>query len=312
VPVTPPAGSTPLTYTPPPPAAPVVPVDPGPNGWAPYEGPSVPAGYFFDTEIALIYPVLKDRISNDVAVMPSGNQFRVPSTSLDLAVSPKIEFGYRLPDSAGIFAGSFRFLNSSGTDALVVGGEPVGINTRLSMEILDLDYGTTLYEVSPRWYIAWRIGARLSDIYFDSTIQGTNFAQQASNYFLGAGPHFRLDAVRSLELIHGLSLFGRLDGAVMIGQIKQDFREWATLPDGTTVVSAAFPRHTQTVPNLNVQAGLSYVLPIYTNVKFTTGYQFEAYWYLGQFGLVPPGNNLSGSRGELYSHGWFLRGQVDF
>jgi hypothetical protein len=310
VPIAPPA-STPLTYAPPP-APPAPPVDPGPNGWAPYEPPSAPPGYFFNTEIELVYPVLKDRITNDNVVLPSGNQLRVPSTSLDLTVSPKFEFGYRLPDSAGLFAVSLRWLTSQGDGSQVFAGMAVGVHTRLALEILDLDYGTTKYEVAPHWSIAWRVGARLSDIYFDSSIHSVALSQSASNYFLGAGPHVALDTERSVELIHGLSLFGRLDGAVMIGQTKQDYREYVLLPDGTTVFSSVFPRHTQTVPNLGVQAGVSYVPPIFTNVKFTTGYQFEAYWSLGQFGLVPPNNNLSGSRGELYSHGWFLRGQIDF
>ena len=99
-----PATQTPLTYAPPPALAPTV--DPGPNGWAPYEPPSSPPGFFFDVETVLLLPVLRDRITNDTGLTPSGNQLHVPSVSLDLTVSPEIEFGYRLPDSAGYFAGS--------------------------------------------------------------------------------------------------------------------------------------------------------------------------------------------------------------
>jgi hypothetical protein len=312
VPFAPPAAPTPLTYTPPPPPAPAPPVDPGPNGWGPYEPPSVPEGYFFAAEIELLYPVLKDRITNDSVVLPSGNQLRVPSTSLDLTVAPKIEFSYRLPDSAGLFAASFRFFSASGDGSQIYGGTVVGVHTGLALETLDLDYGTTMFEVAPRWFIDWRIGLRLSDIYFDSSVRSVPFVQQSSDYLIGTGPHARLDAQRSLELVHGLSLFGSVDGAVLIGQIKQDFRELVTQPDGSTVYSSVFPRHTQSVPTLALQAGLTFVPPIFTNFKITTGYQFEAYWYLGQFGLVPPNNMLSGSRGELFTHGWFLRGQYDF
>jgi hypothetical protein len=310
VPFVPPAASTPLTYAPP--TAPPPPsVDPGANGWGPYEPPSTPPGWFTDAQIELVYPVLKDRISNDVPVLPSGNQLHVPATPLNLTVSPTLEVGYRLPDSAGLFAGSYRFLDSDGNGNGVVAGNSVAVHTRVDLQVLDLDYGTTFYEVAPHWNIAWRLGARLTDVFFDSQITSVPLSQQASNFFLGAGPHGRLDVERSFDFIKGLSLFGRLDGAVLIGQVKQNYHEWDLQADGTTVYSFNQVRHSQSVPNLLLEAGVSYVPPILTNFKITTGYQFEQYWYLGQFGFNDNGT-ASTSRGELWSHGWFLRGEYDF
>jgi hypothetical protein len=299
---------TPLTWTPPPPP-PHPTTDPGPNGWAPYEAPSVPPGFFFDLEINVLLPVLKNKITNDNGVLPSGNQLNVPRADLDVTVSPKFELGYRLPDSAGLFAGSYRFTTSEGTGVQTIGGADFNTRTRLNFQVWDLDYGTTMYEVAPEYKIGWRIGARLADIFFDSRIQNTPLMQQASNTYIGTGPHARLDVERRIGAIQGLSLFGRLDGSVLIGQINQRFREEAAQEDGSTLVSTGFARHSQSVPNLLLQAGLSYVPPIFTNVTFTTGYQFEQYWYLGQFNS---GGMPGTSRGELWTHGWFLRGQVDF
>jgi hypothetical protein len=308
VPIPPPAPTTPLAWTPPPPpAAPTV--DPGPNGWAPYEPPSAPPGFFFDVEIDLTQPVLKNKITNDQGVLPSGNMLHVPRADLDLTVSPKFEIGYRLPDSSGLFAGSYRFLTSEGTNVQNIGGANFDTKSRVNLQVWNLDYGTTPYEVAPNWKISWRVGASLTDLFFDSRIQNAALLQQASNTYIGSGPHGRLDVERRVSAVPGLSLFGRLDGSVLIGQINQRFREEALQEDGSTLTSTGFARHTQSVPTLLLQAGVSYVPPIFTNVTFTTGYQFEDYWYLGQFNTnATPGT----SRGEYYSHSWFLRAQVDF
>jgi hypothetical protein len=297
---------TPLAWTPP---ADVPLVDPGPNGWAPYEPPSTPPGFFFDTEIALLFPILKASITTNSGVATSGNTFQVPSVDLGLAVSPKFEFGYRLPDSCGLFAVSYRFLVTDGTGTETIAGNPFDIHTRLTVQIVDLDYGTAPYEISPGYFIAWRLGARVADIFYDAQLQNPNLVQQGSNTYIGTGPHGRLDVERRIEAVRGLSLFGRLDASVLIGQITQRFHEYVTQPDGSTLASELTSRHSQSCPNLLVQAGISYVPPIFTNIKFTTGYQFEDYFYLGQFNS----NGMPGSsRGQLYSNGWFVRGQIDF
>src|SRR5262249_49438394 len=133
----------------------------------------------------------------------------------------------------------------------------------------------------------------------------------ASNDFFGGGAHGRLDIERRIIPLPGLALFGRVDGAVVVGQIQQRFSTEFTEPDGTLVNSSLTVRKTQAVPMLGFHVGLSYVPPICRNLKLTTGYQFEQIWYLGQLGINGDGTQPS-SRGELWSHGWFLRGQVDF
>jgi hypothetical protein len=311
-PMSPATVPTPLTYAPPPAVAPPPPpVDPGPNGWGPYEAPSAPPGYFFDLEIYFLFPALKDRITNDAPVLPSGNQLRVPAASLDFTVSPRIEFGYRLPDSAGLFALSYRFTTTSGNGTTTLDGVPFDVHTRLDVQTIDLDYGTTPFEIAPSYKIDWRVGIRASYVFFDSQINNAALTQQASNHFLGTGPHARLDVERCIAAVPGLSLFGRIDGAILLGQIRQNFREDALQADGTILESTGEARKTQAVPNLTLQAGLSYVPPIYTNFKLTVGYQFEQYWYIGQFGFNDQGT-LSSSRGELWSHGAFVRGELDF
>src|SRR5262249_1598328 len=144
---------------------------------------------------------------------------------------------------------------------------------------------------------------------FDSRASQDGFTQQASNNFFGAGPHARLDVERRLDLMPGLALFGRLDGAVVIGQVQQRFRAEVG-GDGGVMTDVVSQRRTQSVPVLNVQAGLSYTPWGFNNLHFTTGYTYEHYWYVGRIGIDSAGN-ISGSRAEFWSQGWFLRGQID-
>jgi hypothetical protein len=265
---------------------------------------------FFTAEISVLQPALKNRIGNDTP-LPVGGLIRVPSVSLDTTVSPMFEVGYRLPDSCGQFSVGYRFFASEGNGSRDVNGVTVPIRTRADLNVIDLDYGTAPFEVAPLWDLSWRLGARIADVFFDSRAGTPGAQQQASNDFFGGGAHGRLDVERRIVPIPGLALFGRLDGAVVIGQIQQRFSAQATQPDGTLVSSSLTAHRAQAVPMLGVELGLSYVPPICRNLKFTTGYQFEQIWYLGQLGENADGSQPS-SRGELWTHGWFLRGQVDF
>jgi hypothetical protein len=107
----PPPPPSPLSYVPPPTRMPAPPTtDPGPNGWSIYNGPSPTEGFFVDAELALLFPAIKFRITNNMPLLPNGGSLRVPTRDLPLTLSPTLEIGYRLPDSCGFFAFSFRFL----------------------------------------------------------------------------------------------------------------------------------------------------------------------------------------------------------
>jgi hypothetical protein len=321
---TPPPGGpapSPLRYAPPPPPPPVAPppsnspfLDPGPGGWGPAAGPCAPPGLFFGAETVLAFPAVKFRVGGNPP--PSGVAFDVPTVDLPVTVSPLFELGYRLPHGAGLFAVNYRFLVSEETDQRVLDGVPANVRTRLNINVVDLDYGVEPVEFAPRWTYSWRIGARIADVFFDNRVEVPGLTQTASNKFFGAGPHARVDVERRIVAVPGLALLGGLDGAVLIGQVKQRFSEQATSP------LAVFPpillppfsveaRRSQAVPYLNVRLGLSYVPPSLPNVKLSAGYQFEEFFNVGKLGM-DGGGTLSESRGEVWAHGLFLRGQVDF
>jgi hypothetical protein len=307
VPVVPPGPLAPVP--PPPPPAPLFPPDPSKDGWWPIGLPSLDDALFFDAQILVTRPSLNNRLAPDTPLV-SGTTHLVPSTNLSWTVSPTFELGYRLPDSQGLFALNYRFLVSEGTGTQTVGAESFAVRTRLNANIVDIDYGTTPYSPLPRYDISWRLGARVADIFFDSAAVNPLHQLQSSNDYFGAGPHGRFEVERHIIALPGLSLFGRLDGAVLIGQVSQHHREILTTGDTTTDVFL-IQRRTQSVPILNLQAGISYIPPFLKNVVFTTGYEWERYWALGRIGVSADGS-LPRSHAELTSQGWFLRGQIDF
>ena len=63
-----------------------------------------------------------------------------------------------------------------------------------------------------RWLLLWKVGARISQAFFDSRATGAILEQRTSDFYLGAGPHLGVDLRRSLGGT-GFELFGRaVDG----------------------------------------------------------------------------------------------------
>src|SRR5262249_52381500 len=114
----------------------------------------------------------------------------------------------------------------------------------------------------------------------------------------------RAELDRRIVMVPGLSAFGRLDGAVLVGYVQQRYRAEAI---GLTITN----RDYRTVPVVQAQLGLSYVPPVLPGLKISSGYEFEEYFAVGTLGLGPPGTGVT-SRGEAYWHGWFVRAQYDF
>src|SRR5439155_10488925 len=154
---------------------------------------------------------------------------------------------------------AYRFLVSEGR-AVIPGfdfGDDGFLKSRVDVQVFDFDYGSREYSLDPHWDMKWRAGVRLANVYFDSLAAGFFREESTSNHFIGAGPHVGLDLWRSLD-IEGMGLFLRLEGASVIGQISQGF-ERIIGDDTFEVGGATLVHHTQAVPVLNVQAGLSWV-----------------------------------------------------
>ena len=242
---------------------------------------------------------MKNRLSGTVT-FPDGSMGTVqpPQASLDWTVAPRLEVGYRFPDSFGDLSASYRFLVSEGRGTDITAAGALDLRSRLDLNQFDFDYTSAPFSPGPFWDLKWRVGARLADVYFDSRVSSGVFDQQASNNFFGAGPHFALDAERRIGLLPGFAAFGSIDGAVLVGQIHQHFQD-----DGGPLGADDTERRTQSVPVLTLKAGFSYTPPRLEFVHFTTGYEFERWWNLARLG---------GSAGEVTDQGIFLRAEFDY
>ncbi len=266
---------------------------------------SADQGLLFGVELDFTKPHVRNRVSG-TTTFPDGSTavVQAPQTNLVWTVAPSLELGYRLGQDFGDLDFTYRFLISEGNaDGLTPFGD-VNFHSRLDVSQFDFDYAGARYSPAPFWDLKGRVGIRLADVFFDSAAQLDGLAdERVSNNFIGAGPHFGLDAERRFPALDGLAAFGRIDGAVMVGQIHQRFREGFVLNDGTNFAGDDTRRGTQSVPMLSLQAGFSYTPQRMDYIHFAFGYQFEDWWNVGR---------LNGSRGELNDQGVFFRGEFDY
>ena len=279
-------------------------ITPGVNGWGPYGAPSPKPAFFLGIDLDVSKPVFKNQLSGTV-MFPDGSTDSVhaPQTPLDWTGSPRIEIGYVLPDSLGEFVLGYRLYVTDGTGVLPSDFGDFAVKSRLSMNVVDFDYSSARYSPAPRWDMRWTIGARLATVYYDTAIDNGYFAQSQSNYFYGAGPHAAGEIERQLGILPSFGFFVKGDASVLVGQITQNFNEEFVDNNGNIVSGSSQQRQTQSVPVLNLQAGLHYNPANMPFLHFTLGYQFEQWFSVGR---------VDNSRGDLTTQGAFLRGEFDF
>jgi hypothetical protein len=305
-----PFGAAPLPYQPPAPIA--VPPDYRPNqdrngmllrGDLLLDGTS--PSWFFGIGVDIVVPHIKNRLQAPVTIPGvTLDQVHLPTAELDFAGSPSFVLGYHVGQGFGDVEATFRFLDTRGDGFLPLfdGVSDAFLRSNLSMSVIDLDYASRELSLVPNWDMRWKAGVRLANVFFESQAGSLFLEQKTSNNFFGAGPHAGLELARQFPGT-GLSLFGRVEGAVLIGRIGQGFEEEVFLTDGTIFGGATRVTATQAVPVLNVQAGVGWT-PCWTpRTHWSFGYQFEQWWSLGHAG---------DSAAELTTQGVFLRGQIDF
>lgn len=283
------------------------PRDPGLNGWGLYDWFSMPQQFFADKEFYILKPHLKAALTGTVT-FPDGRQTIVqpPTAQVGWTEAPRIEVGWMIPPSLGFFALSYRGFADDGRQIVnSQEGIPFALRTRLDLNQVVFDYGTVPYSYAPRWFVSGRIGMAVADVFFDN--QALNSAQSlyASNNYLGAGPHVRMDLWREFNLVPGLSVFAQPDLMVLVGQIHQRYQENDFAPDGSSVIGSFVQRKTQTVPVFTVRTGLSYKPSLESRWRFMVGYEFEEWWFVGQVDMAP-------ARGQFSTNGVFLRAFATF
>jgi hypothetical protein len=254
----------------------------------------------------------------------TGDIVRFPGNPLNATVSPRFELGYRFQNGFGEVRLSYRFVDTRGSDTVLVAppvaNDSLGLAAqtgRLALNIVDLDYGTREFSLGPNWELRTAVGVRYATAFLDSqvvflnpvTVTGAPFgtgpftrlsqSEALSNQY--AGVHAILEVDRKLPL-PGLGFFGRVEGAGMWGRAQQTFRETFVEAPGSTELRVT--NHPGT-PWLNSQVGFSYDVPRWNHSRFLIGYQFEEWWQLGR-----GDNDLS--FGRLNIQGLFLRAELNF
>lgn len=319
---------TPVPVTAPPapcpaPAATLAPPQPagGPPACAPYEDCNGPLlrgdplldrpeygrpGWFGSLQATIGKPHVENGLTNSVTVAGITDQVRLPMAPQDWTGSPRMELGYRLYQGAGEVLFSYRTLSTDGISEVpnfdVLG--PADLHSRLDVNVFDLDYGSREFSLGPAWEMRWLAGVRIAGVVFESDATGLAVGQRTRNSFWGAGPHLGLEVWRRLGQSE-VAAICRIEGATLLGEIHQTFDEVFFDQAGVPVLGGATVVHqTQIVPTVTTQLGLGWT-PAWSchGLRFSGGYQFEKWWYVGEIGA---------SRGELTMHGLFLRADFNF
>ncbi len=299
----------------------------GPPACAPYEdhnGPLLkgdpnldPAcvpqpGWFGAVDLDFTGVHVKNRLVNSVTFAPTtplgaflGTQtVHLPGAPLDWTTAPAFELGYRLDQGCGEFILGYRSLVTEGRDAIAdfdVG--PGDLRSRLNVNVADLDYASREFSLWPHFDMKWHVGLRFANVFYDSRALGLVLEERTSNTFNGLGPDAGLDLRYHFCDLPGFEVFARFDAAEMLGQIRQSFEATVDLPP-ELVGAATTATKWQGVPMIHLQLGLSY-RPDWgkDQMRFSFGYEFEQWWYLGSVGT---------SNEELTANGVFFRAELNY
>ena len=268
-----------------------------------------PPGWFTNLEFDLLGPHISNHLASPVNVAGITDIVELPTAQLEWVGAPSIEVGYRMAGGLGEFTFAYRSIVSTGR-ALAVDFEGPGndgfLRSRLNMNIFDLTYGTREYSLAPLWDLNWKVGVRIASIYFDSLATGIFLEQRESSNFVGAGPIAGFEVARRFEGWPGIAAFGRLDGALLVGNVHQAFEETVdfTSIGGSLMGGATDDNSTQVVPVLALRLGLSYTPPWEGHwARFAFGYEFQEYWGIG---------HAAGSHANLQTNGVFFRAELGY
>ncbi len=246
----------------------------------------------------------------------------VPMARLDWTVSPRIEFGYRLPSGFGEVDVAYRFLSAEGSGTTPAGSiespdTAAALSSHLDMNLADLDYASRETSLGPNWGLKWRIGLRYADVFFGSQADepvteapSGVFERAISNNFWGIGPHaaVELSTSRSSE---GFRWVGRLDLALLFGETEQRFAETSTTPGATGYLGGETHfANAQQVPMLGGFLGLEWRPSQYPSLNVLLGYTAEYWWNVGR--LSDPDFYSGQSAGEVGLQGPVFRLEYNY
>jgi Legionella pneumophila major outer membrane protein precursor len=287
------------------PPTPIFPNVPNSGTVPPASLPPCQTGYFGSLEIAVMFPEIHGTLIGPVTLMGlPPTTVALGSSNLASTGSPRVEFGYRFGEDLGAVAASYRSFVSKGGDN-VGGSGPFGnsfLSSLFNINVVDIDYASPAYNFAPFWDFSWRGGLRFAGVYYQNVLTGELGQAVATSNFLGVGPHVEVEFGRAVEVVPGLAVLAKLDGAVLGGSISQSFSE--SIQTTPPVSGESRFSHAQAVPVLTFDLGFSYTPPgSFSFARLGFGYQFEYWWDIG---------NAGSSRGDLSGNGFYFRGEFNF
>jgi hypothetical protein len=287
-------------------------------------------GWLFDVEVGIMGSSVVEHLGQTdppgqitVAVpgaVHASDVVIVPMAALNWTVSPRFELGYRLPSGFGELDVAYRFLLADGTGSTPGPDATAALTSHLKINQGDLDYGSRETSLGPNWGMKWRIGLRCADVFFDSQADepltaaaaGSGiFERSISNNFWGIGPHATLELIRQRNP-WGLGWVGRLDTALLFGEVEQRFAELSTSPGpgGLPLSGETHFVNGQQVPTLSGFLGLDWRPTCRPNLDILLGYTAEYWWNVGR--LSDPDFYNGQSAGEVGSYGPSLRLEYNY
>ena len=216
----------------------------------------------------------------------------------DATVAWAWQLGYRFETGSAVrfsAAGLNSEGNGDGWDSLL---GPVRATSSVENFYCDLDYVSRRLGSPDAWSMQWHGGLRFSGMDLKTRVTNGIIAGQAVNEFGGVGLHLGLEAQRALGT-NGWALFGKFDGGVVWGDGQQTIE--ATAGPFTAGVDTEGP---ESVPMVQLQAGLRWEPLAMPWFRFAAGYQYEQWW------VNADGENSENAFFEklgFTSHGPFLR-----
>lgn len=268
----------------------------GTNIKAPFLTPSTPTG-----SVSTTAPPGSDA----TIISIFGRTITLPIAPLNWVGSPFVRVGYRFANGAGDVRFDWRMVASQGTDTVPnfdAGGNGL-LTSRVNVQYARLTYGTGEYLTNdPTLNRNWsaRFGAAAADVFFDSQARGQQILQQrASSDFAGVGLTVGFQFHKPIEQTR-FQLYGELDATGLIGDTRQHFSETVAGTGGPFSASASLPLESNGIGIFGVEGGVSYVPWDDRTWRFTFGYQWQRWWWVGA---------SSDANAALTLQGFFFRGE---
>jgi hypothetical protein len=281
----------------------------------PFPGPGAPQPQplvvgpdcYASADLGVLFPHLSSLLTAPVVLGDTGTTATVAlrNARLHMAPSTQVEFGAPwFGQDFGTLVFGYRLLAADGHDAFAgAGSDPVALRSRLNLQTFSIDYARNNWALDRDTTLDWEVGVQACVVFLDTEAQQPLTYQQATNYFVGAGPHVALLLDRRLS--ENLSIFGRFDAAVLVGyNTNQQFLYVTTDPiTGERHTGMADREQSNGGPLLAVQLGVTWTPSRVPGCCLRAGYQFEQWYGLGR---------VQASRGDLNAHGFFFHLEHSF